>query len=327
MNPRVTVLTPISQLDDGSGIDTSGMVISNGTTSKTITWSAGATVGDLLNEINGAGLGLQASINADGTGLNVLNATQGTTLTIGENGGATATELGLRTYSPSTLLSQMNNGQGITTAGGTTPDFQITASDGTTFQVALGSDTTVQDVINSINSASGNPGVVASFATTGNGIILTDNTAGSGSFTVNALNNSNAAAQLGLTNPPSGNTINGGDVNGIKSTGVFADLQSLMAGLQNNDQTQITAAGSGLQNDINNVIEMQGKAGAVSQQLTNQQTTITQQNTATQALLSQLQDVNVADAVTQFQQLQTALQASLQVAAQSLSINLLDFLQ
>jgi flagellar hook-associated protein 3 FlgL len=327
MNPKVTDLTPISLLDDGSGIDPSGMVITNGSNSETITWSAGATVGDLLNEINGARLGVQASINADGTGINIMNAMQGTSLSIGENGGTTATELGLRTYSPSTLLSQMNNGQGITTAGGTTPDFQITASNGTTFQVALGSATTVQDVINAINGASGNPGVVASFATTGNGIVLTDNTGGSGSMSVNALNNSQAAAELGLTNPPSGNTVNGGDVNAIQSTGVFADLQSLINGLQNNDQTQITGAGSSLQSDINNVIEIQGKAGAVSQQLTNQQTALTQQNTATQSLISQLQDVNVANAVTQFQQLQTALQASLQTAAMSLSVNLLDFLQ
>ncbi len=326
MNPRVTDLTAISDLDDGSGIDPSGMIISNGSTTKTITWSAGATVGDLLNSINGAGLGVQASINSAGTGLNIVNSTQGTTLSIAENGGDTATELGLRTYSPTTLLSSMNNGQGITTAGAGTPDFQITAANGTVFPVTLGSATTIQDVINAINNAPGNPGVTASFATTGNGIVLTDTTGGSGSLAVNALNNSNVAAELGLTNPPTGNTVNGGDVNLIQSTGVFADLQQLITGLQTGNSKMITAAGTGIQNDINNVISVRGQAGAVAQQLASQQTQITQENTATQSLISQLQDVNIADAVTQFQQLQTALQASLQTTAMSLSLTLLDFL-
>jgi flagellar hook-associated protein 3 FlgL len=326
MNPRVTDLTQISDLDGGSGIDNAGMIISNGSTTKTITWSPGATVGDLLNQINGAGLGMQASINADGTGLNILNATQGTTLSIGENGGTTATELGLRTYSPSTLLSSMNNGQGIQTAGAGTPDFQITASNGSTFQVTLGSATTVQDVINAINSAPGNPGVTASFATTGNGIVLTDTTGGGGSMAVNPLNQSQAAEELGLTNAPTGNTVNGGDMHPIQSTGVFTDLQKLITGLQTNNSAMITAAGTGLTSDINNVIQVRGSAGAVSQQLTNQQTQITQENTATQSLISQLQDVNITDAVTQFQELQTALQASLQTTAMSLSMTLLDFL-
>jgi flagellar hook-associated protein 3 FlgL len=326
MNPRVTNLTPIASLDDGSGIDTSGFTISNGTTTKTITWPTGATVGDLLNLINGSGLGVQASINSNGTGINVINATQGTSLSIAENGGQTAAELGIRTYSPSTLLSSMNNGQGIQTAGGTTPDFQITAADGTTFDVALGSATTVQDVINDINSASGNPGVVASFATTGNGIVLTDNTTGGGSLAVNSLNDSQAAEELGLTNAPSGNVVNGGDVNQIQSTGVFNDLQNLMKGLQTGNSTLITSAGTAIQNDINNVIQIRGQAGAVAQQLSSQQTTLTQQNTATQSLISNLQDVNMTNAVTQFQELQTALQASLQSTAMTLSLSLLDFL-
>jgi flagellar hook-associated protein 3 FlgL len=326
MNPRVTDLTTISDLDDGSGIDTSGFTISNGSTSKTFTWSAGATVGDLLNQINGSGLGIQAEINSNGTGLNILNATQGSTLSISENGGTTAAELGIRTFSPTTLLSALNNGQGITAAPSGSPDFQITAADGTTFQVSLAGATTIQDAINDINSASGNPGVTASFATIGNGIILTDNTTGSGSLSVNPLNNSNAAEVLGLTNPPSGNTVNGGDVNLVQSTGVFSDLQKLITGLQTGNSAMITQAGTGLTNDINNVIQVRGQAGAVSQQLTNQQTNITQENTATQSLISQLQDVNIADAVTQFQELQTALQASLQTTAMSLSLSLLDFL-
>src|SRR5208337_4358473 len=87
LNPKVTLLTPLSSLNDGAGIDNSGLTITNGQFSKTITWSPTGTVQDLLNAINGAGLGVVAQINSAGTGINVLNASQGTSLSIGENGG------------------------------------------------------------------------------------------------------------------------------------------------------------------------------------------------------------------------------------------------
>ena len=60
--------------------------------------------------------------------------------------------------------------------------------------------------------------------------------------------------------------------------------------------------------------------------MTNQQTDLQQQNTATQTLLSQLKDVNMTQAVTQFQTLQTALEASLETAANTLQISLLNFI-
>ncbi|MGD0541507.1 MAG: hypothetical protein ABSB33_08310, partial [Tepidisphaeraceae bacterium] len=84
LNPRVTLLTPLSTLLDGSGIDNSGLTITNGQFTKTITWSPTGTVQDMLNAINGAGLGVQAQINAAGAGINILNASQGTSLSVGE---------------------------------------------------------------------------------------------------------------------------------------------------------------------------------------------------------------------------------------------------
>ena len=46
-------------------------------------------------------------------GINVVNASQGTSLTIGENGGLTATQLGIRSFGPTTALSDLNNGDGL----------------------------------------------------------------------------------------------------------------------------------------------------------------------------------------------------------------------
>ncbi|MGD0464189.1 MAG: flagellin [Tepidisphaeraceae bacterium] len=325
LNPRVTLLTPLSTLDNGSGIDNSGLTISNGQLSKTITWSPTGTVQDMLNAINGSGLGVQAQINAAGTGINILNASQGTSLSVGENGGQTAADLGLQTLSLSTPLAQLNNGQGVQTAGGATPDFQITASDGSTFKVSVSNAVTVQDVINDINTAAG-PKITASLATTGSGIVLTDSSGGAGTFSVTPLNASNAAADLGLTVAASGATITGADVGAPTSTGIFGNLQALMTALQSGNQKAITAAGGNLQSDTNRVIEVRGQTGAVEQELTSRQTDLSQQKTATQSLLSQLQNVDMAQAITQFQTLQTALEAGLQTAAHTLQISLLNFI-
>jgi flagellar hook-associated protein 3 len=326
IQPRVTLLTPVSDLRDGAGIDNSGLTITNGSTTKTITWPPTATVQDMLNAINGAQLGVAAQINAAGTGINILNATQGTTLSVGENGGATAAQLGVQTMALSTPLAQLNNGSGVQTAGGSTPDFQITDRSGATFQVALGSAQTVQDVLNAINTATGGQ-VTASLAGTGSGIVLTDSSGGSGTLSVTALNNSTAAANLGLTTAAVGNTITGTDVGAVQSNGIFGNLQALMTALQSGDQAGITAAGQGISADTSRVIELRGQTGAIEQELTNRQTQISQQNTATQSLVSQLQNADYADTVTKYQTLQTALQASLQTGAASLSLSLLDFLE
>jgi flagellar hook-associated protein 3 FlgL len=222
----------------------------------------------------------------------------------------------------------LNNGAGVRTVTGA--DFQITNSAGASFQVDLSSaQTTVQDVINAINSAAsaaGVSGVTAGFATTGNGITLTDTAGGSGTITVTPLNFSNAAADLGLTTDAVGNTITGTDVNGVSDPGLFSDLTALATALQSNDQAGITAAGAALQNDLTTITNTHGAVGANLQQITNQQSQMSGENVATQTLLSTLQDTDFTTAVTQFQQLQNALEASLETAAHSLNLNLMDFL-
>jgi flagellar hook-associated protein 3 FlgL len=325
LNPKVTVLTPLAALNNGAGIDNSGLKISNGNVSKTVTWSATGTVQDMLNAINGAGLGVVAQINSAGTGINILNASQGTALSIGENGGATAADLGIQSLAGSTQLSTLNNGKGVQVAGGTTPDFQINAQNGSTFQVSIGSAKTIQDVINAINTATGGS-VTASLAASGSGLVLTDNTTGANKLSVTALNQSNAAAELGISGAASGNVITGTDVGAQTSPGIFGNLQSLMSALQSGNAQAITAAGGAIQTDINRVIQYHGQTGAAEKELTSRQTDLQQQNTATQSLLSQLKDVDMAQAISQFQTLQTSLQASLQTTARSLQLSLLNFI-
>lgn len=325
--PKITALTPLSALNDGAGIDQAhGLKITNGQSSAIVNLASATTVGDLINSINASGTFTSAQINAAGTGINIVNTVQGTNLTIGENGGTTAADLGVRSFSPSTLLSALNGGAGVGTAMGGAADFQVTSSAGTSFSVSIAGAKTAQDVINDINAASGSSGVAASFATTGNGIVLTDSSGGSGTLAVTPQNASTAAADLGLTVPASGNVITGSDAGAIKSQGLFADLSALQTALSKNDTAGITAAAVTLQTDSQRIIDARGQAGAQVQEFQSLQSTLTGQNTATQALITQVQGTDMATAATTFSMLQTALQGSLQAAGKSLNLSLLNFL-
>ena len=94
---------------------TSGLILTNGGKTVTLDMSGAETVEDLLNLITGSGLGLSAEINATGDGINVRSRLSGADFTIGENGGTTATQLGIRTYTGDTELADFNRGIGVPT--------------------------------------------------------------------------------------------------------------------------------------------------------------------------------------------------------------------
>lgn len=327
LQARVTPLTPLASLRSGAGIDTTGgLIITNGQITKTIDLSGAVTVEDMLNTINGAGANVRAEINSTGTGINIYNPTQGTNMTIAENGGTTATDLGVRSFGPNSPLSQLNFGAGVRTVAGA--DIQLTDSNGTAFDVDLTGANTIQDVLDAINTAAtgAGAGVTASFATTGNGIVLTDTAGGSGTLALQAQNFSNAAIDLGLTTNPSGGVITGTDVNAVEPGGIFSHIAALRDSLLSNDQTAITASASGLKDDYDRVVRMRGEAGARMQEIQSRQDRLDDQNVATKSLLSSLEDVDFTDAISRFQTLQTALQASMQTSAKILNLSLLDFL-
>jgi flagellar hook-associated protein 3 FlgL len=323
LQPLVTQFTPLSALNGGVGVDPTGFTITNGTQTKTISLAGLTTVGDLLNAVNGADVGVKASINSAGTGINVQNTIQGTSMTISENGGTTAADLGIRSFSATTALSQLNNGNGVQDVAGN--DMSITTANGTVIDVDITGAVTVQDVLNQINTAAG-ANLTASFSTTGNGIVLTDNTTGPGTLTVSSQNGSTTAADLGLSSPAVGNTITGTDVNPLATSGIFTDLLNLSNALKNNDTDGITTAAEGLATDSSQTTLVRATAGAKSQELQGQATQITAENTATQTMLSQLQDVDYTTAITQFQTLQTSLQAALETAAQNVNLSLATYL-
>jgi flagellar hook-associated protein 3 FlgL len=217
VQPKITATTPLSALRDGLGVDPSGLVISNGSSSATVSLTGLSTVGDLLNAINGSGVQVSASITPDGTGISVQNPVSGSSLTIGENGGTTASDLGIRSLDGSTKLSDLNGGSGVTaigtTATGPTGHITITKTDGTTFQVSVAGVTTPSGLVSAINSATGHGDVTAALNASGNGITLTDTTGGGGNVAVSQASDYNSnGSDLGIFSTGTGGTLTGNNI-------------------------------------------------------------------------------------------------------------------
>lgn len=324
-NPRLTELTNLAQL--GTAVDfASGLQITNGGVTQTIDLSAANTLKDMLNIVNNAGLGVRMSINDNATGVNLVNEVSGTTLSIGEAGGTTATDLGIRSFTDTTAISDLNFGLGLRNTTGQA-DFQITVHSGAQYNIDIDGATTISDIIANINATTAGD-VTASYNTTGNGIQLTDNTGAGATFSITNINNSFAAEDLGiLQDAGAGNTINGTDVAQVQSESVFTHLIQLRDALLNNDERLLTAAGEALSTDVDRVALTRAKVGVRSQRILDETNRIEDRKILTQSLISNIQDTDITAAITRFTQLQQQLQATLASGAQSQQLTLLDFLR
>lgn len=150
VNPGTGLIaaTPVAQVAAttayGSGIEfdrDSGLQIQNGGEIHTIRFNNAETVEDMLNILNGAGAGVLAQINDDLSGIDVRSRLSGTDFAIGENGGTTATELGLRTLTQQTRLEDMNHGFGVMDADDVGSRAKATFDWGTNAQLVVRSKT------------------------------------------------------------------------------------------------------------------------------------------------------------------------------------------
>lgn len=203
----------------GSGIlldKESGIQIVNGGQTHTITFESAETIEDLLNLLNGSTAHVSARIAEDGRSIEVRSRLSGSDFKIGENGGTTATELGIRTLTRDTRLVDLNFGRGVDLTGGNDElsadpnfvrgsgprtDFTIRRNGSPDLNIDVSSANTIGDVIDLINTHTDNRGtspITARLAQFGNGIQITDqNNSGAQSLTV-VRGQSFAAWDLGL---------------------------------------------------------------------------------------------------------------------------------
>ena len=323
---RATLTTRLADLTP-SGISLpDGVRITNGTVSKTVTFAGATTLQDVLNALNGAGAGIRASINAAGNGIEVQNLVAGSPLVIGENGGVDAATLGIKTLDNTVPVSRLNGLRGIHPVSGS--DFRITDANGISFEVDVSSVQIIGDLLHAINAAANNAGstLFASVSDSGAGLQLVG-PAGPGTILVEKLNLSPVAEELGILKTGSATLLNGDDVGAFYQTGVFSALYRLHDALLADNASEITEAGKQINEMQRHLSSVAGQVGARAQALRGRLQQTEDAVTATSVLLSELEDVDFTEAVTRFQEAQTALQASLLAGSRTQYLSLLDFLR
>jgi len=326
LNPRITLETPLSTLNGGAGISAApgtGFVITNGNRSATIDVSAATTVGDLFNLIRQANLDVDVQINAAGNGLAITSRASGAAFSIGENGGTTARDLGIRTFSANTELADLNYGTGVPVNDG--QPLKITRRDGTTLEIDLSSTNTIQDVLDRINAV--DPGnLVASVTSVGNGIQLTDNS-GTGPLVID----SNAVGQaLGLAGSETGADplvpLTGSDPNPQEVDGVMTLLVRLQRALHDGDDRELTRLSGIVETSIENVNLVRGEIGGRLKILDETQNRLKDETLRLEESLSETFYVDVAEVITQLANRQFTLEATMKIAAQTMNLSLMNYL-
>jgi flagellar hook-associated protein 3 FlgL len=320
LNPQITNNTSVSSLNGGAGITPGSFSISDraGNTAS-ISVSSTDTIGNLISNINSAGVNVTASINSNGNGLQLVdnNSVITQSMTVSEvSGGSTAMELGILgkrdgtlsgsdlnpVMTTSTLISNLDGGNGLTLN-----DINIVngAASGT---VTLSSATSLDDVINLINNAGLN--VTASINSAGNSLQITSND----SSTVAVVRNvgtDETAESLGL----------GGGKN------IFTTLFKLRDAFQKDDTFAILASLDALDSSLASVNNSRAIIGASLSRVDNSNFVHAQEIVDRSDQLSKIEDVDAIKSASDLANLQFALQATLSSTAQVLQPTLLDFLR
>lgn len=214
----------------------------------TLIKGAVSNMGDVVERINEtlADKGfaeVTASLDAD-NGRLTINDTSGRDITITDlaSGKAhTASDLGIagtftggtvtgeRIFAGlnSTLLSSINGGTGLGGDG----SVSFTTADGSSFTVfGLNAETTLNGLIDAINSDSGNAGTItASLNEEGTGLQIVDNTTGSGDLVIAGTDGDDTAASLGLAGTFTDNVAEGSNLQ-LAWIGLGTPLRDLNGG-------------------------------------------------------------------------------------------------
>lgn len=355
--PKLSWQTPVSALAGLSG-PLGSIRISNAGQTAVVDLSGATTLQDICNRIESANVGVEVKINAAGDGIDIVNdvsAASSNALSISEvtGTGQTAAALGIRTFTASTKISDLNFGQGVDVVDGRldqngvldptlNTDMRITLGDaaGTTLDIDLRPQdmTDVQSVINRINAqaapqlaAAGLPPTAfdAHLVDGANGLAFTQDASFTNAIKVGKLNNSPAADQLGLldgTYDAASATFMGTDRAKVRVDDLFTHLIDLRDALRSNSVSGITLAGDDLSKNLDALGETRGLIGGYAKEVDEATVRETNQATLDEQTRSNLQDTDFTAAATRFSMLQTQLQAGLQITALSHNRSLLDFL-
>ena len=345
LDTMLTELTEVSALT-GLTVPMGTIRIENAGQVREVDLAGVTTIGELRAEIEALGIGVRVEVDPDGRRINFRNELSGSMMSISEvGGGRTATELGIRTFAGDTLLADFNHGQGVgSVSGGFDPltglpdpaldmDFRVHLNDGTSFDVDISGATTVTDVLDEINAAAVAAGLTvpgdfqARLRSDGNGIEINDSSPGTGGIKVERLNNSSAAEDLGILGSATGAVLAGTDRAQVAADGLFSHLIMLRDALMADDESGIAFATEKLDEDVLRAAEARAEVGVRSRRVADSITRKEDLMVQDQALLSNVRDLDFAEAATRYALLEQQLQASMMTISRSQQLSLLDFLR
>jgi flagellar hook-associated protein 3 FlgL len=288
-----------------------------------------------VSGINGTTVINQLNAGLNGTGITAsINASNGTVQFSSEGAftaGVAAPTAGISTVTAAANAvntSQYNvqsaafSGAGNTLSGADT----FTLSDGkNTADVSLASGATVAGAVSTINAtlqAAGITGVSALATGDGTGISL------QGASTFSVVDTSAAAGGPSPLFTTAGSVAVAAANNGGSAApdNVFNAVNSLLLGLQNNNQAAITNSINLLQLAGTHLNTQLAFYGSVQNRVQDAQTLASQQNVQLQTQLSQTQDADITQVAVQLTQDQTNLQAAMTAEGQLPKTSLFNFL-
>jgi len=322
MNPNLNAATPLSVLRAGSGVTPGNFTITdrNGTTG-IATVTPGMNINSLISSINGSGANVTASIAPDGMSIRIMDNTPNGSvsgpLTIADiAGGTTARELGLvgsrnlqyvfstdlnPSINAATRLSDLYGGTGMSLT-----DIEL-HNGSASATISFAGETTVGDVLSTINAAGIN--ATASINATGTGISLVSATSATVAFAKDL--GGNTAELLGI----------GGGRN------LISTLKNLEQALNSNDKAGVMNLIENLSSAVLNTSMVRGIIGARTNRLEHNAQTLQSNDADTKTMLSYVQDADMAAAMTDFTLMQTAYQATVKSSAAIIQPTLLDFIR
>ncbi len=336
--PRVTANTDVNDLASGAGVDLgSGFQIRQGDRTYTVDVSQATTVGDLLIAINRSGADVRAELDQNNGRIEIRSLRSGVDYSIGENGGSTAADLGIRSASGATLLRDLGRGVGIH-LDDNGPEFVITRPDGVELPIELGSSQTIDDVINLIRDHPLNQDsskVLVSLNDFGNGIQLKA-PPGVGTLRVSQSGVSDTAVRLGLIAKGQSEsigvidgavtTIVGGDYLPLEAGGTFDTLIRLEKAVRDNDIPEITRLQQRLDQDLDRASQTRGRVGVMAQNLDKLKTSVEDNVVTMESQKSEEVDADLATVISQLTQRQTSMEATMRLIGQISQLTVLNFL-
>ncbi|MEO1009324.1 MAG: flagellin [Planctomycetota bacterium] len=352
LNPRLSWLSPI---ETGDELPLGAIRIRHAGQTRVVDLSSARTMQDLRNAIEATDLGVRLELDSENGTINLVSdlaVARGFGLSVEEIDGndETASRLGIRSFSGATPVDGLNDGAGVRIiddqvdpiTGEIDPerntDFRVTLGNGVAFDVDLRPEDlgTIAGIAARINAAAADAGVLvpgdfeAGVVASGpGGLALRQDPEIGGTLTLEPLNASRALQDLGLGDAAfdaASSMMIGEDVGQVRVRNLFSDLLDLRQALSDDDVSGIGLAGESIEQRLEAVAQVRainGGNGRRVQDAADRQEDIVFLDQATR---SGLRDTNFAEAAITLSQLQTQLQASLQVTAISRQQSLLDFL-